>query len=305
MFPINTKLIQRFGGEGGEPRYVRVDTEKSYAAFRASSSPELAALQAQVKELSDAFAKHAADPEAHAALADEAEELDAIGADIAAAEQAKKIDLWLPKWCDGLVHAWREGDFVCASIRIPGRDGETRICTSMTPVVRCVEEMSRHASEARVNGADIMGVLPAMGCCLGAGTLVKEMASAAEDICDQCVGAEPFVCRIEPKAKPSLAAMIALWDMCCAGDKQACLEWDALADAANKGGAVALAKAMHEAVACCHKAEKSSVGVWWNPLTWFRSEKKATPVLPQKPAAAASAPALTASELALAAAAAE
>jgi hypothetical protein len=256
QFPITSKFMTRFSGGSDEPRYVRIDTEQSYAAFRASQSPELAALKQRVEELSAAFARHAADPLAHELLEDEVAEVDVVGAEVAQAEGAKKIDLWLPKWADGKIHAWREGDFVCASMKVPGYDGEVRICTSMTPVVKCMEEMTRHAAEAKVNGAEIVGVLPAMGCCLGAGTLVKEMASATPAILQQpeAKTCEPFVCRIEPKAKPSLCALIALYQECACGNKQACDEWAALADAAQKGGADPLAKAMREAADCFRRA---------------------------------------------------
>jgi hypothetical protein len=97
-----------------------------------------------------------------------------------------------------------------------------------------------------------------MGCTLGAGTLVKEMAAAAPSILarPEAAGSKPFVCRIEPKANPALCALIALFQECACGNKQACAEWDALADAANRGGGTYIKQAMVEAKNLFSKAKK-------------------------------------------------
>jgi hypothetical protein len=141
-------------------------------------------------------------------------------------------------------------------MKIPGSDGEVRICTSMTPVVQFVHEMARHAAEAKVDGPEVIGYLPAMGCALGAGTIVKEIAAAVPSILKQPEASEPhpFMCRIEPKAKPSLCALIALGYRAANGDAAANGEWNALAAAAEKGGASAISKAMLEAISCLKKA---------------------------------------------------
>src|SRR5438876_347771 len=46
-FPLTSSLLLRFGA-GGEPRFVRVDTEESYKGFRENNSPEMSELRARV-----------------------------------------------------------------------------------------------------------------------------------------------------------------------------------------------------------------------------------------------------------------
>jgi hypothetical protein len=226
-FPLMSALLLRCGAGQVEPRFVRVDTEDSYKQFRTENSPELSDLRNRVDDLHDRMAEHMSTPGAHDDLADDVEDLTLMGEDVQNAEKDKRIELWMPKRFDGLVEAWREGDFVCASIALPGKRGEIRICTSMEPIVKCVSEMSRHAAEAGVPASAVVGALPAMGCVLGAGTLIKEMASAAPSILQRPetnkMGA--FVVRIEPKANPALSALAMLVAACRAGNKQACDEW--------------------------------------------------------------------------------
>lgn len=247
-FPLMTKLLTRFGAGQERPRYVRVDTEESYKGFLAENSPEMAQMKDHLSDLADKLDEHISDPNAHDDLIEAIEEAEMLGAKAQAAQQDKAIDMWLPDWAQGKVHAWEEGDFTCASIKLPGADGEIRICTSMTPTANAIEEMEQHASEANVNAAAVIGVIPAMGCVLGAGTLVKEMAAAAPSILQrpEASTSEPFMCRIEPKAAPSLCAFAALLVECSNGNQQARVEWNALADAAGKK-APYVAQAMREA----------------------------------------------------------
>jgi hypothetical protein len=235
-FPMTAQFMQRCGADMA-PRFVRVDTEESYKAFRTGHSPELSELAARVDEMEHALHSHLSDPEAHThegaddALAEDIEDLTVLGANAHAAEDEKRIDLWMPKHFDGLITAWREGDFVCASMQLPGQDGAIRICTSLEPVVKCVTEMSRHAAESGVPAKSVVGVLPAMGCVLGAGTMLKEMAAAAPAIMSrkEAQTKTPFMVRIEPKNSPALAALAMLVMACKLGDQQACMEWENLA----------------------------------------------------------------------------
>ena len=167
-------------------------------------------------------------------LDEDIEDLVHLGAEADAAEAAKRVELWMPQRFDGKIEAWREGDFVCASIALPGKDGELRICTSLEPVRKCVEEMSRHAAEANVPPSVVVGHIPAMGCVLGAGTAIKEMAAAAPAILNRPEASVklPFMVRIEPKVSPALAALAMLASGCKAGDAQACDEWNRLASMA-------------------------------------------------------------------------
>jgi hypothetical protein len=255
-FPLMTKFLQRFGAGQEKPRFVRVDTEESYQRFLAENSPEMAEMQAHLLELSDKLEQHLHDPHAHEDLLQAIDEAEAIGAEVAEVEKTKEIEMWLPEWARGKVRAWKEGEFICASIHLPGSDGELRICTAMTPAGRALEEMEAHAATANVSVGAIEPVLPAMADVLGAGTLVKEMAAAAPSILQRPEAStkEAFVCRIEPKASPTLCAFIALAQECGHGNEAACAEWNALASAAEKGGAGHVAKAMREAKAIFCKA---------------------------------------------------
>lgn len=241
-FPLLSQLMLRFGAGNDEPRYVRVDIAESYPAFRAEHSPEMAELQTRMEDLEDKLRSHVENPFAHALDDQDIEELervDMLGAEVAEAERAKAVELWLPKWADGKVAAWREGGFVCASMVLPGADGEVRICTSMEPVKKAFDEMTRHAAEAGVPATTVIGVLPAMSCVLGAGTVLKEMAAAAPSVLEYAnkMGRKPFVVRIEPKANPALCALLALGAAARAGHAGAREEWARLADAARKGAA--------------------------------------------------------------------
>lgn len=244
-FPLTTSLMLR-AAASGEPRFVRVDTPESYKAFRAENSPEMAELSARVAELREKFEQHVADPEAHSALVDEIDEVVALGAAVEAEQASKRVQLWMPQRYEGQIEAWMEDGNVCVSMAIPSLDGDVRICTSLEPIRRCVSEMSRHAAEAGVPASSVVGVLPAMGCVLGAGTVIKEVAAAAPEILrhPSASGRLPFMLRIEPKVSPTLAAMAQLAYLCKKGDKQACNEWARLGATAP----APLKRAMQEAI---------------------------------------------------------
>lgn len=251
QFPILTELLQRCGS-ATEPRYVRVDTEESYKKFRAEHSPEMAELAQRVDELQAKIDGHMSDPYAHRLdaddqLAEDIADLTVMGAEVDAVEKDKRVELWMPQRFDGKLEAWREGDFVCASIMLPGQDGEVRICTSLEPIKKCVEEMSRHAAEAGVSPSTVVGVLPAMGCVLGAGTAIKEMAAAAPSILSRPEAADrhPFMVRIEPKSNPALAALAMLAWACRNGNQAACDEWKRLGEASPPAVKQAMQEALH------------------------------------------------------------
>ena len=246
-FPLTAQLMNR-AFASGEPRFVRIDTPESYKAFRAEGSPEMAELAARVAELRAKLEEHMHDPDAHSqdALVGEIDEVTELGAAVDASEQAKRVQLWMPKRYDGQIDAWMEGDHVGVSMALPGIDGDVRICTALEPMDRCVNEMSRHAAEAKVPASSILGMLPAMGCVLGAGTVIKEVAAAAPEILrhPSASGRLPFVLRIEPKVAPTLAAMAQLAFLCKQGNKQACDEWARL----GANASAPLKRAMQEAL---------------------------------------------------------
>jgi hypothetical protein len=244
-FPLTAKLLQA-AGAGGEPRIVRVDTEASYKAFRAANSPEMAEMAERVADLQHKLDQHIADPSAHEDVEDDIADLTVLGAEVEAGEDAKRVQLFMPRRFDGFVTAWREGDFVCASLSLPGQDGEVRICTSIEPIRKCVAEMSHHAADAGVSASAVVGALEEMGCVLGAGTILKEVAASAPAILQrpEAVHKAPFEVRIEPKTSPAMTALLLLAHMCRQGDGQACEEWKRLGEAS----APAVRQAMFEAV---------------------------------------------------------
>jgi hypothetical protein len=219
-FPLTTELMRR-AGAGMEPRYVRLDTEESYKQFRTDNSPELS-------ELREKLEAHIADPHAHEGpeladgLSDDIEDLVHLGAEAEAAEKDKQVDLWMPKHFDGDVTSWCEGDYVGASMRLPGGS----IATTLEPKAKCVAEMGRHAIDADVPAAMVGHVLSAMGCVLGAATGLKEMAAATPDLIQRTA---PCVLRVEPKLSPALAALAMLAMAARKGNKQASEEWQNLA----------------------------------------------------------------------------
>ena len=244
-FPLTAKLLQA-AGAGGATRIVRVDTEDSYKAFRAANSPEMSELAERVADMQHKLDQHIADPSAHEDVADDIEDLTVLGAEVEANEAEKTVELHMPRRFDGYVTAWREGDYVGASVVLPGQDGHARICTSIEPVEKCVAEMSHHAADAGVPASAVIGALEEMGCALGAGTILKEVAAAAPAILQRPEAAHkmPFEVRIEPKTSPAMTALMLLACMCKQGDAQACDEWKRLGAAS----AAPVRQAMAEAV---------------------------------------------------------
>ena len=257
-FPLTSQFMLRCGA-GIEPRYVRVDTEESYKKFRQENSPEIQALHQALKA-------HMEDPSAHQTdddfLSDgssqDVNDIVILGQEVQAAEKDKEIELWMPRHFDGQVSAWREGDFVCTSMRIPGFDGEVRICTTLEPLQKCIAEMSRHAVEANVPASSVVGVLPAMGCVLGAGTALKEMAAAAPSIASrpEMKRQGSFIVRIEPKVSPALCALAMLVLAVEANVPGAADEWAKLASLSP----APIQQAMAEAIELAKKADASNIG---------------------------------------------
>jgi hypothetical protein len=240
-FPLLTEFMKR-AGASHEPRYIRVDSEASYKGFRAESSPELSDLAHRMSSLETAMSEHADDPDAHASLSSEMEDLAEVGAEAAQAEEEKKVDMYMPRHTDGLVSAWREGDLIYSSMAVPAV-GHVRVCTGAEPIGKCLSEISEHAADSGVPPSAIVGMLPAMGHVLGAANVLKDVACGAKSI-SKIEAPLPFIVRLEPKLSPALAGLGMLALACFAGNAQACAEWAAL-------GAIAPApikQAMQEAV---------------------------------------------------------
>jgi hypothetical protein len=168
-----------------------------------------------------------------AAIQGDIADLKHMGAEVAAIEEQKRIPLRMPKHFNGLVDAWREGDFAVASIVIPGADGDPRIVTAMEPVEKGMLEAAKAATESGAPAAIIVGYIDEIGETLAAANVIKDLASASPSILKrpEARGREPFMIRLAPKTSPALFALAALSRMCVAGDAKACDEWNRLAAA--------------------------------------------------------------------------
>lgn len=255
QFPLLSKLMQRCG-TGLKPRIVRVDTQESFDALKAESVPEFAKFRERLEDLDQRLAAHSRDPYAHERLADDVDDLTAIGATADQALAEKKVDIRLPPGFEGKVDGWADEDrnLVWGSIRVPSADGGTWWLSSAEPWDESVDEASEHAAEANVPASVVVGVLPEIGEVLGAATAIKEIVAATPSILQrpEAKGSRPFQVRIEPKHSPSLCALVLLCVECARGNAQACDEWNRLSAAAP----AQVKQAMVEAVELMKKAKK-------------------------------------------------
>lgn len=130
---------------------------------------------------------------------------------LASRPSTEPVTLSLPPFADGKVNCWKEDDLVCASIRLPGPDGKTRIATTSAA-------LDEHAID--VLGAELDGMDPIdaidhsmqLATVLGAGALVSELAEAAPSILDLpgIERGEPVYGLLAPTGNPELAAVMAL-----------------------------------------------------------------------------------------------
>lgn len=217
QFPCTIGFYETFRVE---PKYVRLDTEKSYRDFRMSQSPEMAELRAEVARLSSLLHAHMAD--GHGPQITES-----LGRLISDEEVSRRIPLSMPPWAEGKWDCWREGGLVCCSIRLPGADGTARICTSATPIEPYVHEVVGYAHEVGGNISAMLGVLPTVACMMAGGSLPPAMCKAAPSILarPEVQSGNIFIGRLAGASQPALAAMIALLQKAQNGDPQATSEW--------------------------------------------------------------------------------
>lgn len=249
-YPLLTKHMQRCGA-GMPPRVVRVDTEESYKALRASDSPEMAAFHQKFNELERKFAAHARNPYAHENLAEDVADLTWLGAKADEVVAEKRIEMDLLPGTKGKHDAWTDDEAIFASIKIPHEDGGVWWLTSAEPWDKSVKEASRHAAESNASASVVGEMIPAIGERLGAATAIKEMVAAVPAILarPEAKGFTPFVVRVEPAMNPALCALVFLALDCANGNAQACDEWNRLGASAP----AQIKQAMTEAVATLKK----------------------------------------------------
>ncbi len=249
-YPLLAKHMQRCGS-GMSPRIVRVDTEESYKALRASDSPEMSAFHQKFNELERKFAAHARDPYAHENLAEDVDDLTWLGAKADEVVAEKRIEMDLLPGTKGKHDAWTDDEAIFASIKIPHEDGGIWWLTSAEPWDKSVKEASRHAAESNASASVVGEMIPAIGERLGAATAIKEMVAAVPAILarPEAKGFTPFLVRVEPAMNPALCALVFLALDCAKGNAQACDEWNRLGASAP----AQIKQAMTEAVATLKK----------------------------------------------------
>jgi hypothetical protein len=255
-YPIAQRLYRRFKGALPPKRVVRVDTEASYQDFMAGQrAPHVAELEARLAELERLVAVHTADNHGGGrldaleqkvsgvaeALAKHLEHgdhaVDVAGEEVEAAREkvafgGTRVPLSLAPWAEGKIDAWRNGDEIYCSVRLPGPDGCPRIATSSTPVERHLDEVMNYADEAGVNAVEILGVLHGLAEVLGGGALVTQICCAAPGLLErpEAMGG-CFVGVVTPAGDPAMAAAMALLQLCQkpgAAGADACYEVEAI-----------------------------------------------------------------------------
>jgi len=247
-FPVTQKLHRKFKAAMPSPKIMRVDTEESYKKFMdGKRAPYIEELEQHVARAEAALAQHASDGHGVA--------MDVLGADVEQAKQrvqtaGDEIPMSLPPGTEKHIKVWQDGGQICCSMRLPGPDGKVRIATSASPVEKHVEEVLSYTEDAGVNPMEVMGALPLMAQILGGGSLVTQIAAAAPELLarPEVKAGKPFVGKVTPVSDPAVAAIMALLQMCRAGNKNALKEVkklrampgsDALFAAAQKGFAEA------------------------------------------------------------------
>lgn len=237
-FPMLCRLYRQHRSAMPDPRPVRVDTEQTYALYRAGRHGYASA----VAELAQALADHAAD--GHGGRVDSGR-LRALASDLSQLRDeivGAEVPLSLPPYARGKVHCWEDGTGVCCSIRLPGPDGRPRIATTCTPIEPHVHDVLGYVEDAGIDPGCVLGALPTIARMLGGGSLIPQLAKVAPqllahpDVHDQD---EPVFGKMVANGSASLAAVMALMQAAQLGDHDAQDEMAALAVAASEDDALA------------------------------------------------------------------
>jgi len=218
-FPLLTRLYRRFRSAMPAPRPVRVDTESSYALYRAGRHGYAGA----VAELAQALADHAADGHGGA----DPDRLRALASDLSALRDemmGAEVPLSLPPYARGKVHCWEDEGGVCCSLRLRGPDGKVRFATTCTPLEPHTQDVLGYVSEAGIEPGDVLGALPLLARMLGGGSLVPQLAKAAPQIIalpGVKVQDGPVFGKLVAPGSAPLAATMALMQAAQRGDRDA------------------------------------------------------------------------------------
>lgn len=252
--PLFGALRRQFRQAIGDAKAVRLDTDESYAGFRAARrEPYLAALESRLAALEDAFARHAADhhgdrldalemavarhvgdPSAH--VLGGADPITIYGdALMSAVSEAQvggtRIALPLPAWAEGNVECWQDGAEILCTARLCGPDGRSRYVTSATPARDHVEEVLGCAVALGIDHDTVRAVGPSVAQKLGGQSILAELGRIASKLLrrPEAYAHVPFVGAIIPESDATVAATMALLQRCQRGDRRALGEAHALA----------------------------------------------------------------------------
>jgi hypothetical protein len=235
-FPVFDNLRKRFEVAIPSSKVVRVDTEASYEQFRdARRIPHIDNLEARLRALELAYIHHVSDPDAHHAEHAYAhlDHPESIEAAIPAAIMAVKhggtpVPLDLPAWSASKIDCWKDGSEIICTIKVLGPDGQRRMITTGSPISACIDHVARTGDDVE---PQVLGyIAESVGCCLGGEALVKELCGMTpsligmNEVSEQSHSNKPVIVAAYPKADPTMAAAMALLQLCQRGDQRACAE---------------------------------------------------------------------------------
>lgn len=248
-FPKLQGFYERFVAATPDPKLVRLDTEETYEDLVGARGAKYKdALERRLAELEVAYREHVSDGHG-GAFSGVSEKLEAIVGEVARlATAAKKggepVPLSLPPWMEGAVECVQDGDEIRCSMRLPGPDGRVRIATTGTSAAKAVEDVVGYVEDAGVHPAEVLGVLLSLAQMLGGGGLIPQLAQVAPSLISQAevLGQDrPLFAKMKSASDPTLASLMALYQSCQQGDRQACDELARLAAVASTSGGEALA----------------------------------------------------------------
>lgn len=247
-FPVLVAALQKYSDAESRPGVVRIDDERSYDSFTCERAVK--ELERQVQAIRDALQEHLDEHagEEHPGYGRAAKKLavfDVLGAARSVAQISRartsseavdampQIPVEIPKFAQGKVKCWRDGDAIVCSMRFQAADGSGRVATMAAKPQGDAADVLGAAADAGADPITILGALPDLAQAQCARRLVKEVAGAALDAhrrLDVCVmGGEPLLLPAgEADGRAAVAAVMDVQQRADVGDTQACHELEQL-----------------------------------------------------------------------------